>query len=88
MVQHLGDDQLVTALILLMPFHDIGGHVQVCLVGKTVYRAHGRQGLKAEFTHKAWELLAVSTERLTAVPNLPVMCVAAFLPVGVLEGGT
>jgi hypothetical protein len=58
-VQHLPHHQAVTAVILLVPFHDVGGHVPIFFVGVGTDGGQRRQRLKAKLAHKAGELAAV-----------------------------
>jgi hypothetical protein len=76
------DHQAVAAGILLVLFHDVGGHVPVGFVGVGADRRQRRQRLEAELAHEARVLVAVGGEGLAAVPHVPVVRVALRWPLG------
>ena len=76
-LREIGGDPSVGGSISLMLLHHIGKYIPVFREGERFNRLHAGEGLEAEFRHIAELVVPVVRKRFQAVPDIPVMHVAA-----------
>ena len=84
-LREVGENLAVCRLIALVALHYAAEDIAVVRQGELLDRFQAREGLKAEFRRIAEEKLAVLREGLFAVPDVPIVVVAAVFVVRGVE---
>jgi len=84
-VQHLGNHQGVSAVVFLVPFHDVGCHVPIRFLCVGADCREGGQSLESKLTHEPRVLVAVCGKWFATMPDIPVMGISLFLSIGIFK---